>query len=170
MKGHEGQKGKAANTFWTALALLVALACAAIFVSRLVLDSSSRSWPTTGGVITESGISVDTDSEGDTSYQVSVAYQYIVDDVAYVGDRVSSLRAISRGSLQAAEEQWEKYLPGSEVTVFFDPKNPHRAVLETGTRWGDWLGLLGSVVGAAICARLLVRATKDRKTEPDRSE
>jgi hypothetical protein len=147
-----GRIGKVSRASWVAYALLLfGLVGAGINGFRVVQGLISRSWPTTGGVITKSRITATTDSDGDTHYAVEVAYEYVVDDVAYVGDRVSYGGVfLNFRSLSAAEATMSEYPQGRQVVVFYDPTNPQSAVLSTDRQSVSLQGLLGFGVLAVI--------------------
>jgi hypothetical protein len=145
---------------WVAYALLLfGLAGLGVRGFRLVQGLISRTWPTTGGVITQSRITATTDSDGDTHYTVEVAYEYVVDDVAYLGDRVSYGGVfLNFRTLSAAEQTMSEYPQGRQVVVSYDPRNPQRAVLSTDTQSVSLQGLLGFGVLAIIGTLTLLGA------------
>jgi hypothetical protein len=144
---------------WVAYALLLfGLAGVGVNGFRAVQGLMSRTWPTTGGVITESQVSMTTDSDGDTHFTLEVAYEYRVGDVAYVGDRVSYGGVfVNFGDYSAAEQAMAEYPQGKQVVVHYDPRNPERAVLSTDKQSVSWQGLLGFGAFAIIGMLILVR-------------
>lgn len=80
-------------------------------------------------------------------YLTRVAYAYTVDGREYQGD---AIRFADQGSFNAAEAQdiLDRYKPGSEVTVHYDPARPSRAVLEPFLDAKSFL--LG--VGLTVCS------------------
>jgi hypothetical protein len=61
-----------------------------------------------------------------------IKYDYAVGGHTYVGHRIA-LRPAGGGRSTAdptVQELAEKYPPGSDVTVYYDPKHPASAVLE----------------------------------------
>lgn len=62
-------------------------------------------------------------------YLTRVSYAYAVDGREYQGD---AIRFADQGSFNDAEAQaiLDRYKPGTEVTVHYDPARPARAVLE----------------------------------------
>jgi len=118
--------------------------------ARLTQGWLNQNWPTTEGVITESRILTGYDSEGNASHQVKISYSYVVDDVIYIGNRLSAAGNFSASNRQAAEDVLLQYWRGTAVTVAYDPRNPARAVLETGPQSGSWLGVIISGVVAII--------------------
>lgn len=155
-----GRIREVSGATWVAYALLLfGLAGVGVNGFRAMQGLISRTWPTTGGVITQSGISATTDSDGDTTFRVEVAYEYLVDDVPYIGDRVSYGGVfLNTRSLSAAEQTMSEYPPGRQVVVSYHPRNPHRAVLSTDTQSVSLQGLLGFGVFAIIGTLMLLGA------------
>jgi hypothetical protein len=148
---------KTGDLFWTVCFVLMGVYGLGLFGYRLLFDASSARWPTTEGTVTGSAISVTYDSEGSPTYEVTVAYEYRVDDMVYHGERVSAVRTIKRGSREAAEDALLAYQPGSAVIVSYHPRNPQQAALETGVRWMSWLGVNLSLAWAGGWAVHLAR-------------
>lgn len=97
----------------------------------------SRNWPTTEGIVTFSEVYTSTDSDG-TTYGATVNYRYTVNDQSYNGDKVS-LTDYSSSSRGRAEDIVERYEEEDIVTVYYDPYDPSKAVLETGANWVQYL-------------------------------
>ncbi|MGD8967275.1 MAG: DUF3592 domain-containing protein [Anaerolineae bacterium] len=141
---------------WVAYALvLFGLVGVGVNGFRAVQGLMSRTWPTTGGVITQSQISMTTDSDGDTHFTVEVAYEYRVGGVTYVGDRVSYGGVfLNFDDYSAAEQALSAYPQGRQVVVHHNPRNPQRAVLSTDAQAVSLQGLLG--FGAFVALGLLM--------------
>ena len=107
---------------------------------ELVQGQRSQNWPTTEGVITRSYISTYAEAEGAPSHDVKLFYSYVVEDVTYLGDRISLAGGFTSSSFRAAEKVMLQYQPGTVVTVAYDPHDPKRALLNTGSRSSSgWL-------------------------------
>jgi hypothetical protein len=79
-------------------------------------------WPTVGGKISSSWEVLDGEP---------LSYDYEVGGRSYVGHQVSwSTGGGSSTAAATAQELAEKYPPGADVTVYYDPKHPATAVLE----------------------------------------
>jgi hypothetical protein len=76
-------------------------------------------WPTVMGKIT---------STWDTLDGSRITYAYNVAGHSYVGHRISWPAGSTADP--TAQELTEKYPPGSDVTVYYDPSRPTTAVLE----------------------------------------
>jgi hypothetical protein len=89
-----------------------------------------------------------------TYYEPVVTYQYDVKGAQYTGSRVAEL-----GGRYGSKNDVEKFLAdhpvGSIVTVYYDPADPSKAILEKGLgsigRKQLWLagGIIGGVLAAA---------------------
>jgi hypothetical protein len=129
---------------------------------RAVQGLMSRTWPTAGGVITQSQISTTADRDGDLHYRVEVAYAYTVDDVTYAGDRVSYGGVfLNFREMSAAAEGLSAYPRGRQVVVHYAPRNPQRAVLSTDAQAVSLQGLLGFGAFAVIGTLLIFAVRKD---------
>lgn len=101
---------------------------------------ASANWPMAEGVITESEVTHSEDSEGGDSYRPEVAYQYTV------GNRQHESYTIKFGensysSRGRAEDIAATYAVGRQVTVYYDPEQPGRSVLEPGVTGGSYIVL-----------------------------
>ena len=95
----------------------------------------SGDWPSVQGTVTVSQV----DSTIGRKTKANIAYNYSVNGSSYVGTRVRF--ADTTGSRRGAQEQLiQPYPVGANVDVFYDPKSPNIAILETGAGWGA-LGL-----------------------------
>ena len=109
--------------------------------------TATQSWPTANGVITFAEIYESRDEDG-TSYGLNVSYRYAVNDTPYTGTRISltdysSSRSYAQGLL-------EKYNVDTPVTVFYDPADPAKSVLETGANWVSYM-----LMGMGCCFSLV---------------
>lgn len=91
-------------------------------------------FPTAPGVIQESKVTVQSSSEGD-SYKAALKYAYWVDGVEFHGDRLRFGDMMS--SQDHAEATVRSLVKGTELTVYYDPRDPSQAVLQTGLEGGD---------------------------------
>jgi len=114
------------------LGLVAGLAFAGYGAVTLRAARASLGWPTTEGVVVESGTRRPQGNSRPAQGSVaSIRYRYSVDGVSYEGSLVTiaaegDLFAGRRGTLQA------RYPHGSRVTVHHDPADPAFAVLEPG--------------------------------------
>lgn len=130
-----------------AVVLLVA-AGAVIGAGYFYLKSrSTRNWPVVEAVITK----FDTRrqrSPGDSGAPATIAdvrYNYVVDGIEYHNDTIS-LSQYGSSSASHAVKEARRYPAGSRVTVYYNPENPHDAVLEHKTPW-IFIGLFAGLGG-----------------------
>ena len=101
----------------------------------------SADWPSVEGQITRSQIEHSTDAEGGDSYSPEVTFVYVAaDDRSHEG-RTIKFGENSYGSERKAQEILSRYPLGQTVTVFYDPENPDKAVLEPGVSGGSYIVL-----------------------------
>jgi len=97
---------------------------------------ASRGWTrTTGRVVVSQVDEIQGPSEqGYPQYRPRIRYQFSVGGRSYEGDETAVGSAAAPGSSEAAwaRKEVERFPAGSEVTVFYDPASPRRAVLEPG--------------------------------------
>lgn len=110
-------------------------------------------WPSTWGVIEESGIeSFKTYDDGrrTTLKRSNVVYSYAVNGNTYRSGRIA-VRGwkISSNVALLAGSAFKKYPPGMPVEVFYDPANPANAVLERRVYGGVFLYAIGFALLAA---------------------
>jgi hypothetical protein len=121
-------------------------------------DRASLSWPETTGRIINSDVEVvthrsnDTDGFDSTKYEVRVHYAYDVNGQAHESRR---LRFGSSGFKERSEaNKFHRRFPsGKEVSVYYDPAKPTRAVLLRGTQnhWPQFIAF-----GICLTVSLLI--------------
>lgn len=116
----------------------------------------SENWPTVEGTITVSRVRSYEDSDQNTMYEADVEYDYIAKDRRLTGNRITAI-AVANSSRRVIEDLIAPYPVGSAVTVYYDPDNPERSVLETGggefswvfVAFGGFFAALGAVIALA---------------------
>ncbi len=98
----------------------------------LWLGYHSRNWPTTTGRVATCKIIRRRGNRGEPAGTVRVTLSYEVAGKSYVGGRIG-YHGAEGGTLAEAESLARLFAEGAEVTVYYDPKNPRRAVLQPGT-------------------------------------
>ena len=88
---------------------------------------ASEAWPHVTGHVMSSSV-----CSGESADRPIVDYSYSVDDRAYRGDKICFGTEVSFLSPAQAQAYVDQYPPGSGVTVYYDPANPHRSVLLQG--------------------------------------
>ncbi len=116
-----------------------------------VKSQASKSWPTTQGSVVSSEVTAhrSRSKKGHhrTTYGANVRYEYTVNGVQYSSDKISfgEYRTHSRGPAQATVD---RYPPGAEVVVYYNPDQPEEAVLEPGKMGGIMiLFIVGGMFG-----------------------
>ena len=114
------------------LGLAILVAGLLLMRKRLIMGLRSQSWPATNGVVISaervfSGTSVE---DGEPTYNVKVEYSYMVDGREYHGDLIEPLPSLK--SVEQAARVVDRYPPGAEVEIFFDPADPSQSLLVQG--------------------------------------
>jgi hypothetical protein len=114
---------------------------------------ASAGWPSVEGRILRSEVTRSTDGDGDDSYSPEVTYRYVVDGQSYESYTIK-FGENAYGNRNTAEAIAARYPDGSRVTVYYDPADPERAVLEPGVSAGSYIvfsiGAIFLVVGLVI--------------------
>jgi Protein of unknown function (DUF3592) len=114
----------------------------------------ARLWPTTTGKVVVSTVVAKKKSPGDPGYDMHdtemtneprVEYEFHVGKKKYRGHRID---LGERTSIYELETILDRYPVGTEVTVYYDPADPHTAVLEREFPKYVWAVGIGCVVVA----------------------
>jgi len=106
---------------------------------RLAHARATAHWEAVPGTIEKAGIE-ETWSQGQTQFVPRVTYRFKHKGIEFLGDQIAPHELKSSGRSKA-EEAIAAYSPGGEVTVYFDPEDPARSVLQPGARNKDYLVL-----------------------------
>lgn len=101
---------------------------------------ASANWPTAEGEIIASEVTRSSDSEGGDSYSPEVTYRYTVENQQHESYTIK-FGENSYSSRRRAETIAETYPVGRDVTVYYDPEQPGRSVLEPGVTGGSYIVL-----------------------------
>ncbi len=121
--------------------------------------TARKHWSTTDGVVRASGLDAfdgaNRKSRTTPRYILQVVYEYRVNDQTYEGRQVG-FGGTAYG-LEEARRKLRQYPQGVLVTVYYDPANPNKAVLEPDPAGVGFLLVLGIVilVGGGLAAWLL---------------
>jgi hypothetical protein len=118
---------------------------------------ASASWPTADGIVSSSEVDHSTDAEGGDSYSPEVDYQYTIDGQNHINDTIK-FGENSYNSRRRAEEITATYPVGRQVTVYYDPEQPDKSVLEPGVTAGSYI-VLGIGVLFIVIALLVAPLT-----------
>jgi hypothetical protein len=117
-----------------------------IAIGYLQLNNAQDSlkWPTTGGVIISSEIKK-SEYENSTTYHANVLYKYAVGEKLYSSERVS-FGQYGSNDPEHARSIVRRYEKGQNISVYFNPADPNKSVLEPGVSWGAYI-FLGMSIG-----------------------
>lgn len=102
-------------------------------------------WPSAGGTVISGEVAIVHSSKGASKSKPVIRYSFVVDGVEYESDRYSSTMA--RGSSFWAKEVIDKHPAGSSITVYYNPENPAKSVLDRGFQKDDvWMTLLSLAI------------------------
>lgn len=99
---------------------------------------SARDWPTVRGVVAFAGMVERSSGDNDPVYAADIRYDYTVGNQRYLGTRVG-FGDLSSANSSAAEAVLQRYIPGQQIPVYYDPDHPENAVLEPGFAPEIWL-------------------------------
>jgi hypothetical protein len=146
------------------VAMFPTLILVALAVKLAEVRKAGR-WPSTLGKVIASGIQSNKKKPGDAGYNFSdteVSNEPLVEYEYAVGDRKYRGRRITIGEKTAGFERegiLARYPVGTAVTVYYDPANPHKAVLErdlpTGMLFAGVGCLLLFFIGGPLLATFL---------------
>jgi|SRR5579862_6309232 hypothetical protein len=117
---------------------------------------ASRRWPTVPGTVLADEVER---RQGPflMFYKLMLRYRYEVGGNSYEGDRIQFGPARVTAK-QLIEMLAEKYPPGAQVNVHYDPNDPSTAVLETSeemaqqNRWRIWFFFAGPFLFSSVVA------------------
>lgn len=156
--------------------LPVAVGGVIIYSAMPGVDEASRSadWPSTQGTVVVSevvGTYGDTVRRKGNAWKAHVEYRYEVDGKRYTSSRIS-FSDYGSSIKSSHEERAGRYPAGREIQVFYDPKDPGKAVLEIGAPVVDYLTIAFGAVFVGIGGFMffvfrLVERKKKEKLVPD---
>jgi hypothetical protein len=123
---------------------------------------ASKSWPSVKGTVTESRVAIrQTESDGKmiNMYYPKVVYHYFVNDTSFTNNKIS-FGEYGTDKRKHANKVIGKYPVNSEVTVYYNPKNPQEAVLERKAGFGNYLTLgvgLAFILGGILLLFALIK-------------
>jgi len=100
---------------------------------QLVTAKSATGWPTSPGTVTSAYLREDITNKGrGKAWTMELEYRYTVDGTEHTGTAIHLGSFPSYGTEKQAKEVEAKYREGNSVTVYYNPKDPTKAVLEPG--------------------------------------
>ena len=135
------------RVFVVAMCLGAALLCSGFFVRNGLRVHASRNWPTAEGRILRHHRQKD-------EYGGSVEYIYRVNDQEFKNNKIfmgMAPKDISFGPFL------QTHPVGSEVTVYYNPADPPKAILVLGMPMLSWMSLSGGILGFLTFLSLLIK-------------
>lgn len=105
----------------------------------IIADLDTADWTPVDGIITDSGVEVQTTSDEDgtsTTYCLWVEYDYTIENRTYDGSTLSYSKEGNCDSWSSDAD--DEYPPGKNVTVYVNPDNHEEAVLQPGLSGVDF--------------------------------
>ena len=156
MSGHGSKTVGQRILSWVAPLVFLAVGCCSVYGGVSLNDAGREpeSWPTTQGTILVSHvysyIDYNVTDEYDletTFYRPVVHYEYEVAGARLVGKAVNVYSTASTYP-SVADEVVARYPLGTTATVYYQPDDPSRSVLEPGAPGGWLLIVFGAVFSA----------------------
>ena len=99
-------------------------------------SKQAANWTTVTGMVTTSKVINPMGNE--RKQYARIEYEYSVLGTSYVSNKINfaQLSGFNDTALGTAEEKVKKFPAGRSVTVYYDPQEPQRAVLEIGGNSG----------------------------------
>ncbi len=161
---------QSAGLRWLTLGSSLAIVCGLMLpVALLDLRDAQRpqEWSQTQGIVESSGVSTTSSSSGrlgvDLFYVPDVIYRYRVAGREFRGSTVYLGKGPS--SEAAARATAARYPVGARVNVFYDSKDPARAVLDQNVQAKDYQAVVGTAIGLLIAIASLLRFRRLRRIE-----
>ncbi len=158
--------------------ILIALICLLVGavvikdgVSAFLAARQSSTWPTVPGIVQSSApverTAAQTHFFNSGDYWAAVYYQYTLAGVRHLGNNVSFGSNHYYSNYPSITEVTGRYPKGSAVTVYYDPADLKRSVLEPGVHGNHWLGLLagGALILLGVLALIIGRTDAQANIE-----
>jgi hypothetical protein len=116
---------------------------------------AARSWPAAQGIVLSSRVRASSGNRGGVGYMPHIVYRYKVGVQVHENARLS-LDFKTRTDEATAQAHANHYQVGQPVTVYYDPAQPDKSVIEHVTPAVWWLYLLAGmtfimgVIGGAV--------------------
>lgn len=123
------------------LVVIIGAVISVLGIVMLISGYFTNSWQVAKGKIISSRV------VADDGHYAEVRYEYMAYGSRYTGHSVSNADSVSL-NYDDAKKIVDKYYPSREVDVYYDAKNPGRAVLEKGI--SAWAYFPGSVICSFI--------------------
>ena len=124
---------------------------------------ASQTWPSVIGTVVSAVVETSASSDGhggsSTHHTPCVAYEYEVLGHRYRSDRLSFGASMNVGGYAGAQAVVDRYVPGNQVRVYYNPNQPGEAVLERTAPANSvlrWVGIFILVMLAIIVCVTLI--------------
>lgn len=107
------------------ICIILGLGSGIYLIWRLVLQSASKHWSTTTGVILESNLEEDSDG-----WYPNVRYEYAVQRKRYANDQLYFYAVNGSTNKRDAKKHLTPYPVGKTVTIYYNPTKPEESVLD----------------------------------------
>jgi hypothetical protein len=101
--------------------------------------NASKLWPSAQGKIIDvdlhQQLTKNTDSRSRYVYKIRIKYEYVIAGTKYISNKLN-LGQVSTSNKRKVEAKALELMSKDQVDVFYDPKNPEIAILETGMSSG----------------------------------
>ena len=111
-----------------------------IYYGVSLVTSNSANWPSLQGKVVSSQVNSHT-SNDEEQYYVDVTYAY----TAGGADYSSSFTTSDQATQSDAENDMRSYRPGSDITVYYNPKDPSSSTTSPGSM--ELWGVVGLIAG-----------------------
>jgi len=125
--------------------MLAGLGITYVGTIQLYEAMTSVSWPTCEGVITHSEVVPPRHAGAGQPNEVSIRYDYTVEDKKYTGDRYRFAYTVTLNPNREVAGIVAAHPVGTVVKVYYSPSSPTTSVLVPGTNWAVYF-LLGTGV------------------------
>jgi hypothetical protein len=127
-----------------------------------ILSSDVAEWVTQGGWFGDNYI-----TGGETCYTTKIVYRYVVNGTEYYSERVDAREKTGGNEgRKNSSKLVTKYFRGKKVTVYYDPRNPHKALLEQGIKLNGVM-LIEAFMGFILipCLIVITRFVSDYRND-----
>jgi hypothetical protein len=142
----------------------IAIAAFLFYSSRRARQQADNSltWPSVIGSVVSSAVetrrSTDSDGHTSTSHYPRITYEYDVQGHRYRSDRFAFGGLVSSGGYAGAQAVVDRYVPGNQIRVYYNPQQPSEAVLERAAPTSkvlNWVAVFILVIlGVTMCSVL----------------
>jgi hypothetical protein len=121
--------------------MLLALSWFAFSVVGDVKAVQSFFWASTEGIVVSGRVETSHSTKGASKSKPVISYRYAVNGTEYESERYSL--TVARGASFWAKEVIDSHPAGSRITVYYNPENPAKSVLDRGFQKDDvWMTFL----------------------------